>query len=409
MKISTCLIVKNEEEKLHKCLQSISSISDEIIIVDTGSNDRTINIALDFTKQVYEIPWTNNYSEARNFSIKHAKNPWILVIDADEYLLADSQKNLTDYIVTLSQKDIFVYNFLVIAEDQQPMFSRALFPNYHGISFKGKVHEYLRLNGHSIPEINCPNIILNHNSGSLSQRQCKAKKYLKIINQELSYENLAWFEYATYLRHRADANELLGNIELALDDYLHIHHLYTLSSHPKKHMFYINLLQRLIMLSIEVKNDFLSAYPFVLEMTELEPKVPEGWFYKAYICLNCHNILEGLDAVHKALEILNSGIETALLNKILLTKARLMFFNNQPYESLEILKNIVQQNPLVFELQLHLARAYITNQKPESAYILLKKWFPEISVIRSDWLAALLGSPIWTEAEKSQITQLLTS
>ncbi|OPD37881.1 glycosyl transferase [Clostridium botulinum] len=82
--ISLCLIVKNEEETLHKCLDSVKNIAQEIIVVDTGSIDRTKEIALNFTDKVYDFTWCNDFSKARNFSISKASNDWILVLDADE-------------------------------------------------------------------------------------------------------------------------------------------------------------------------------------------------------------------------------------------------------------------------------------------------------------------------------------
>jgi glycosyltransferase involved in cell wall biosynthesis len=78
------MIVKNEEANLDKCLKSIAGFMDEIIIVDTGSSDRTKEIALHFTDKVYDYQWNNNFSDARNFSISKAGNEFILVIDSDE-------------------------------------------------------------------------------------------------------------------------------------------------------------------------------------------------------------------------------------------------------------------------------------------------------------------------------------
>lgn len=70
--ISLCMIVKDEEEYLPRCLKSIKDIVDEIIIVDTGSKDKTVEIAKSFGANVYYFKWTNNFSEARNESLKYA-------------------------------------------------------------------------------------------------------------------------------------------------------------------------------------------------------------------------------------------------------------------------------------------------------------------------------------------------
>jgi len=84
MSISLCMIVKNEEYFLKSCLESIKDFVDEIIIVDTGSVDKTKEIAKTFTQLVYDFKWKDDFSLARNFSLQKATKDWILVLDADE-------------------------------------------------------------------------------------------------------------------------------------------------------------------------------------------------------------------------------------------------------------------------------------------------------------------------------------
>ncbi|SMC40383.1 glycosyltransferase [Sporomusa malonica] len=91
MKISLCMIVKNEEELLRKCLEQIIPHVSEFIIVDTGSTDKTKEIARQFTSQIYDFDWCNDFSKARNFSISKASNDWILVLDADELVIEFDQ------------------------------------------------------------------------------------------------------------------------------------------------------------------------------------------------------------------------------------------------------------------------------------------------------------------------------
>lgn len=84
--ISLCMIVKNEENVLARCLQSIHDLMDEIIIVDTGSTDRTKEIAAEYTDQIYDFEWTADFSAARNFAFSKAKCEYIYSADADEVL-----------------------------------------------------------------------------------------------------------------------------------------------------------------------------------------------------------------------------------------------------------------------------------------------------------------------------------
>jgi len=96
--LSLCMIVKNEEAYIAQCLMSVSPVIDEIIIVDTGSTDRTKEIAQAFGAQVYDFQWTYNFAEARNFSLLHAHGDWILVLDADEVISSRDHAALTDLI-----------------------------------------------------------------------------------------------------------------------------------------------------------------------------------------------------------------------------------------------------------------------------------------------------------------------
>lgn len=85
-RISLCMIVKNEEEMLRECLERVKAIVDEFIIVDTGSIDGTKEIAKEAGAKLFEIPWEDDFSKARNFSLKKASGEWILVLDADEFI-----------------------------------------------------------------------------------------------------------------------------------------------------------------------------------------------------------------------------------------------------------------------------------------------------------------------------------
>lgn len=96
--LSLCMIVKNEEKHLVKCLKSVRNIIDEIIIVDTGSTDKTIDIAKVFGAKIFEFPWTGDFAAARNHSLSQATGNWILILDADEVLSPLDFKKLEEII-----------------------------------------------------------------------------------------------------------------------------------------------------------------------------------------------------------------------------------------------------------------------------------------------------------------------
>ena len=92
--ISVCMIVRDEEQFLVRCLSSVTKVADEIIIVDTGSKDNTMDIAKRYTDKVFFHPWNESFSEARNHYLEYATCDWIFQIDADEELVKEDAQNL---------------------------------------------------------------------------------------------------------------------------------------------------------------------------------------------------------------------------------------------------------------------------------------------------------------------------
>jgi glycosyltransferase involved in cell wall biosynthesis len=140
MDLSLCMIVKNEANKLPRCLSSVQGIVNEIIVVDTGSTDQTTKIAQSFGAQVYHYSWNNNFSAARNESLKYAQGQWILVLDADEVLNPESVPALEQ---AMQREQALVINLVrqEIGAVQSPysLMSR-LFRNHFGIRFSRPYH-----------------------------------------------------------------------------------------------------------------------------------------------------------------------------------------------------------------------------------------------------------------------------
>ena len=86
MDISVCVIARNEDNHIEECLKRLRPCKFEIIVVDTGSIDRTMELAEKYTDNIFEFAWCSDFSAARNYSVEKAANDWILIIDCDEYL-----------------------------------------------------------------------------------------------------------------------------------------------------------------------------------------------------------------------------------------------------------------------------------------------------------------------------------
>lgn len=150
--ISLCMIVKNEEEVLANCLSSVEEICDEIIIVDTGSTDRTKEIASKFTDKIYDFTWIDDFSAARNYSFSLATKDYILWLDADDVILPEEQKKFKKLKKNLNSNiDAVSMNYIAATDGNgNPTFHyrrNRLVKRSKGFKWIGPVHEYLAVHG----------------------------------------------------------------------------------------------------------------------------------------------------------------------------------------------------------------------------------------------------------------------
>ena len=117
--ISLCMIVKNEEDVLNNCLSTVYDLVDEIIIVDTGSTDKTKEIASKYTNKIYDFKWVDDFAKARNFSFEKATKDYILWLDADDIILEEDRQKFKNFKPTIDGT-IPVYSLIyVCARDEK--------------------------------------------------------------------------------------------------------------------------------------------------------------------------------------------------------------------------------------------------------------------------------------------------
>ncbi|MBL0388016.1 glycosyltransferase family 2 protein [Tumebacillus sp. ITR2] len=150
--ISLCLIVKNEALTLPRCLDSIHDLVDELIILDTGSTDSTVEIAATYTHRVYHFPWIDDFAAARNAAFSYATQDYILWLDADDQLLEPDRAKLRHLKQTLDPVIDFVSCPYVLGTDDHGQVLSSCRRNRllkRGKNFRwhGAVHEYLAVDG----------------------------------------------------------------------------------------------------------------------------------------------------------------------------------------------------------------------------------------------------------------------
>ncbi|WP_373897605.1 glycosyltransferase [Haloimpatiens sp. FM7315] len=150
--ISLCMIVKDEESVLERCLNCAKDIVDEIIIVDTGSKDKTIEIAKKFTDKIYYFKWIQDFAAARNFSFSKATKEYIFYLDADDIISKEDQEKLKTLKATLNKNvdSVTMYYNLNVDKNGVPALSyirNRLVRRDRNFKWYGRVHNYLQVYG----------------------------------------------------------------------------------------------------------------------------------------------------------------------------------------------------------------------------------------------------------------------
>jgi len=211
--ISLCMIVKDEEANLHSCLKSVQTLVDEIIVVDTGSTDRTTEIARSYGAKTHFFPWNNDFSSARNESLKYATGEWILVLDADEVLDVNDHTSIRKLIAA---KDADAYSLVQrtylkrsacadwISLETKTELARGchgyitsrlvrFFRNNEHVCFKGRVHEQVEIDLLSQNKVIVTTGIPIHHYGNILGPDSLRKKqelYLRIGYDKLKDQPL---------------------------------------------------------------------------------------------------------------------------------------------------------------------------------------------------------------------------
>ncbi len=144
--VSLCMIVKNEEDVLERCLKSAADLVDEIVIVDTGSTDRTREIARQFTDRVYDFTWVDDFAAARNYAFSLAEKDYCMWLDADDVILETDQTVFHELKETLDPTVCVVMVKYNTGFDENgnvtfSYFRERLIKNHAGMRWEGAVHE----------------------------------------------------------------------------------------------------------------------------------------------------------------------------------------------------------------------------------------------------------------------------
>ncbi|MCY6353969.1 TPR domain-containing glycosyltransferase [Clostridium sp. ZS2-4] len=228
MKLSVCIITKNEERHIERCLKSIYPLAEkglaEIILVDTGSKDKTVEIAKKYTDNIFSYVWRDDFAEARNFSITKAKGEYLLIIDADEEVEKDSLNKIVNLFNDEEYRKFNAFTFKeknFTDEDLKNfgIFTRAfIFKNSEDFFYTGSIHEQPSI---MMPCKHLDAYILHY--GYIMNEKVKEEKFIrnsKLLKKELikNPDNLYYrYQLAVTYQVHGDTKEAAKEIDIVIN------------------------------------------------------------------------------------------------------------------------------------------------------------------------------------------------
>ncbi len=227
-KLSLCMIVKNEEKNLEGLLKKALLFSDEIVIVDTGSTDKTVEIAKKYTSKVYTFQWIDDFSAARNFSLEKATGSYFLWLDADDNVPEESIHKINILKNYFDGKNFFYFILrnLLSGQEAGSFYQIRCAPLKEMVRFTGAIHEELfkSLDNPNFVGVRTDIVIEHHGYSSPNLFKSKMERNLKILlrEKEARKSDITYTYYlaTTYrsLKKEREAREIL---EKFIRDYSH--------------------------------------------------------------------------------------------------------------------------------------------------------------------------------------------
>lgn len=216
--ISLCMIVKDEEDVIARCLDSIKDIVDEIIIVDTGSTDNTKEIIKEYTDKVFDFKWIDNFSAARNYAFSKATKDFILWLDADDIILEKDREKFKQLKQNLDNKvDAVMMKYNVGFDESGNItlsyFRERLSKRINNYQWMEPVHEYLKVNGNIINS----DICITHKKERPSAKGRNLLIYEKNIGKGINLTPRGFYYYARELFYNGEYDDAIKHFKRFLD------------------------------------------------------------------------------------------------------------------------------------------------------------------------------------------------
>lgn len=307
--LSQCMIVKNEEKNIRKALSWGKNIVCEQIVVDTGSTDRTVEIAEEMGAKVFHFEWIDDFSAAKNFAIEQASGNWIAFLDADEYFSEEDTKKILPLLAQVEEErrklkiPLMIRSSLANLDEEGRTTSIAtqarLFSNVKSLRYDGSIHETLMIGGTKAPRaFEARDILTVYHTGysnAVYQETRKLDRNIAILQKEVD-KNPQNYEAWAYLGDSFLANKQLKEAEKAYN--LVVEHMSHELFQERRDFVFCNLLKIKYYSNVDDERELLEVYQKSVEFACL---APDAEYWMALWLLDRGKLRPGIDYMELAL------------------------------------------------------------------------------------------------------------
>ncbi|KHO61021.1 glycosyl transferase [Thermoanaerobacter sp. YS13] len=390
--LSLCLITKDEERNITRCINSVKDIVDEIVVVDTGSKDKTVEIAKSFGAKVIHAKWEEDFSKARNIAIENATCDWILFLDADEEIKREDVDKIRP-LLNDETVEAYLFKFVNYAGANlgsgltEVHYNYRLFRNNGKLRYIYPVHENLRNVEENRPPIakNAEVTILHY--GYLSEirvEKNKTERYIKLISKYLKDHPDDKFQHGNLAVEYYN----LGNYNKALK------HLLIATKGMDVNSYSATRMIRYLIGTYAALKDYDTALKIINDAKAYYIDVPDFKFLEGMVYVDQKRYEKAIDMFkecllmgeYKGMFITMGGTGSYRARyMIAFCNERLNRLNDAVREYIEVLK----ENPNYQEVFIRLFDLFVKNEKPEDVYKFFIKYVDTKSPINHVILSKL--------------------
>lgn len=386
MYITQCIIAKNEEDYIEHCLSHLKSVVDEQIVVDTGSTDRTVEIAKDLGAKIFNFEWIDDFSAARNFALSKAKGDWIIFLDCDEYFSEDSVSLIEDLINKLGEKanvdgltceliNIDINNKIIATAKN---ISPRIFKRKDYLKYNKRIHE----------------VLFNTKTSNSNLTLADASDFLKIFHtgyatEEINKKNKNE-RNINLLKKELEKNPQDSKLYLYLSKQLNIEKRYEEAlDYSLKSLKYIDkaiiydyycIIYNNIMINmIELSKPYEDIKRIFNEACKYFSDYPDYYMHMGTISFRNNRIKESIDYFEKCIyycENYNKDIECFAMgniDKIYNDLLKIYLVDKNKAKVVKIAVSLLNVNKYNFEVLTILINIFLTQEKEEDIVLFLSK------------------------------------